>query len=280
MIKLDCIACDIDNTLTNKGGKLMPKTREAFEILHSQGVRIGIVSGRELDNRILESYKDWSLSFQFDFLIGMNGGMVKDTYNNRSYSIDLMDRSLMKEILEYTLDTVNERNIAVTLEGDNNHYAMNINEVIKEIELRKMFHFEDATNNVDLMCSKGCYKILYRSEEPEDDELIREMIERKYGDKLQCAISFPGTIEIFMKGYDKGTGVKMYLDWNNLSSDNLMAFGDSENDHAMLKLAGHSVCLKNGSDSTKELCDDVTDYVCLEDGVGHYLMDKVIGEAK
>ena len=34
MIKLDCIACDIDNTLTNKGGKLMPKTREAFEILY------------------------------------------------------------------------------------------------------------------------------------------------------------------------------------------------------------------------------------------------------
>lgn len=276
MEKLRAIACDIDNTLTHKGGKIMPVTKEAFEILHKQGIKIGLASGRELDKRIYDAYKDWNLSFQFDFLIGMNGGMVKDTKEDRYYCIDYMDKELMKDILNYTLDTVNERKISVTMEGDDNCYAMNITPLLLMIQKRKNFVYIDATNNVDLMCTKACFKILYRSENPDDCEIIRDMIEKRYGDKLQCVISSPETIEVFMSGYNKGTGLKKYCEWNNIDLNSVMAFGDSENDHEMLKSSGKGICLKNGTASTKALCDDVTEYNCLEDGVGKYLMDKVI----
>ena len=278
MEKLRAIACDIDNTLTNKGGKLMPITKEAFEILHKQGIKIGLASGRELDKKVYNAYKDWDLSFQFDFLIGMNGGMVKDTKEDRYYCIEYMDKKLMKDILSYTLDTVNERKISITMEGDDNNYAMNITPLIISIQKRKGCEYIDATNNIDLMCSKACFKILYRSENPSDCEIIRDMIKERYGDMLQCVISSPETIEVFMSGYNKGTGLKKYCEWNNIDLKNVIAFGDSENDHEMLINSGKGICLKNGTPSTKEISDEITDYDCLEDGVGRYLMDKVINQ--
>ena len=160
MEKLRAIACDIDNTLTHKGGKIMPVTKEAFEILHKQGIKIGLASGRELDKRIYDAYKDWDLSFQFDFLIGMNGGMVKDTKEDRYYCIDYMDKELMKDILNYTLDTVNERKISVTMEGDDNCYAMNITPLLLMIQKRKNFVYIIIYMNVWDIVQRRLIKVL------------------------------------------------------------------------------------------------------------------------
>ena len=54
-----------------------------------------------------------------------------------------------------------------------------------------------------------------------------------------------------------------------------MAFGDTTNDNEMLKMAGWSVCLKQGSDDTKACADVITDYTNDEDGFGRYILDHV-----
>lgn len=59
---------------------------------------------------------------------------------------------------------------------------------------------------------------------------------------------------------------------------NVIAFGDAENDIAMLQTAGWSVALKNGMDDVKEIANDITSYPCDEDGVGHYLWDHVLNQ--
>ncbi|MBR0377442.1 MAG: HAD hydrolase family protein [Lachnospiraceae bacterium] len=72
--KISVFAADIDGTLAEKGGDLMPKTRAAIQRLHNEGVMIGIASGRPLDfGHTINRSKDWRLGFDFDFAIGMNG---------------------------------------------------------------------------------------------------------------------------------------------------------------------------------------------------------------
>ena len=46
--EMKVVIADIDMTLTAKGGELPEITKEAFEILHRNDVRIGLGTGREI----------------------------------------------------------------------------------------------------------------------------------------------------------------------------------------------------------------------------------------
>jgi hydroxymethylpyrimidine pyrophosphatase-like HAD family hydrolase len=72
---------------------------------------------------------------------------------------------------------------------------------------------------------------------------------------------------------NKGNGVKAYCDKHGISMEDVMAFGDAENDLEMMEMAGYSVCLLNGMKENKEIADAVTEYTAGEDGFGHWLFD-------
>ena len=77
MIKnLSAVCADIDGTLCEKGGQLYPLTREAIEALHQRGVLFGLGTGRAINQRVFTMKDYWNLSFDFDFIIGMNGGQL------------------------------------------------------------------------------------------------------------------------------------------------------------------------------------------------------------
>ena len=45
--KIEAFAADIDMTLTAKGGDLPELTKKAFDVLHANGVKLGLATGRE-----------------------------------------------------------------------------------------------------------------------------------------------------------------------------------------------------------------------------------------
>ena len=57
---------------------------------------------------------------------------------------------------------------------------------------------------------------------------------------------------------------------NGWTPDELMAFGDSENDNEMLRYAGTGVAMGNALEETKAASDYVTDD-CDDEGVAHAL---------
>lgn len=67
--EMKVVIADIDMTLTAKGGELPEITKEAFEILHRNDVRIGLGTGREINQALREMGKKWGLSFEFDFVV-------------------------------------------------------------------------------------------------------------------------------------------------------------------------------------------------------------------
>ena len=58
---------------------------------------------------------------------------------------------------------------------------------------------------------------------------------------------------------------------NDMSLEEVIAFGDTSNDNEMLKVAGTGVCMLNGSDDTKACADIITEKTCLEDGWADYM---------
>lgn len=274
---IKALAADIDMTLTAKGGDLPEVTIEAFQILHKHGVKLGLATGREIDEKLKNTGRNWGLGFEFDYIVGMNGGMVFDRLQNKSWQTDYLSIDEMKAILHWMLPLVDKYKIAVNAEGGGNHNAMYIGGELMESAQRHGFHFIDKTDDIDGFCEKPTFKFLFRAE-PAYDHLIRSRFLEKFGDNYQIFGTYPGTVEIMHKGIDKGKGLQRYVSWNNFDMGEIIAFGDNENDDAMLKDAGWGVCLKNGSDGTKACADAVTEYDCEDGGVGHYMFDHFIKE--
>lgn len=82
---------------------------------------------------------------------------------------------------------------------------------------------------------------------------VREHFLSKFSDDYQIIGTFPGIVEVLHKGISKGEGLKKYTSWNNIDLKDVISFGDNENDNSMLDVSGWGVCLKNGSEGTKNM---------------------------
>lgn len=272
---IKALAADIDMTLTAKGGPLPDITTQAFRILHKNGILLGLATGRVIDDNVLKMGESWNLGFEFDFVIGMNGGMVYDHNKDSMWALPLMTKEEMKDILTWMMPLIDKYKIQVNAEGGDNHNAMNIKGELLASAKRHGFNFTDKTDDIDGFCDTDAYKILLRTEAEHEAEVRKRFLD-KFGDVDQIVGTYPGTVEIMHKGIDKGSGMKRYAADNHFSMQEVIAFGDNENDNTLLEDAGWGVCLKDGSDGTKKCADDITEYTCEEGGVGHYLFDHII----
>ena len=272
---IKALSADIDMTLTGKGEGLPEITKEAFRILREHGVLLGLATGRELEKKLFDQASNWDLDYQFDFLIGMNGGMVWDRFHEDMWSMDLMDQKKMREIMEYMMPLVDKYHIMVNVEGGGNHSIINAGEEAIAMAKRHGFDFIDVHGDLDAFCAQSGYKILFRTEAQYEKE-IREYFLSRYGHEFQMIGTYPGTVEVMQKGIDKGSGLERFARNNSIDMKDIISFGDNENDNSMLVASGWGVSLKDGAELTRQLADDITDYDCMDAGVGHYLFDHYI----
>ena len=258
---------DIDGTLTEKGENLQPHTREALIRLHDMGLEIGLATGRPLDHRITGRSAEWGLGFPFDFLIGMNGGELWDTYTDTVQREHMLGVQELKEICGFMLE-------------------MDVNGII----FAKGYDLVKATRSdpqLDDSIQRNHSTIVYVSPE----ELCVEpacKIEFHYDPAIEAAVeaaanahpdprwiavrTFPGTIEFMDPRVNKRNALLQYCRHRGIELQDVIACGDMESDIEMMKGAGFGICLKNGSPAAREAADAVTDLPVNEDGLGIYLL--------
>ena len=276
MIKdIKAVAADIDGTLVEKGGMLPDVTRKAFDLLHENGVLLGLATGREIETKLLNQWKSWNMDYPFDFLVGMNGGMIYDRFSNEVEAMEFMPEEDALAIMHHMMPLIEKYKISVNAEGGGNHYAMNIQGVLLESAKRHGFIFDDATGNPELFCSKRLYKILFRGE-PEQDEEIRSHFLEKFGDKYQMVGTYMGTVEAIAKGINKGEGLRKVAKKMRIPMENILTCGDNENDNSMLLASGWSVCVCDGAEKTQKCAKDITEKPCVDGGIGLYLIDNYL----
>lgn len=99
--KIEVLAADVDMTLSSKGSPLPEITIQALKELHDKNVKIGLATGREITEMEKTKGIFWNLGFEFDFIIGMNGGMIYDRNLNKSFTMDMLSVKEMKEVLTF-----------------------------------------------------------------------------------------------------------------------------------------------------------------------------------
>lgn len=90
-------------------------------------------------------------------------------------------------------------------------------------------------------------------------------------DKFTMSIYETGLIrmDVYRKGFTKGTAVKYMYEKLGVARESTYAFGDGVNDIEMLELVGHGVAMGNAIESLKQVASETTLSVA-EDGVADY----------
>ena len=274
MIKdIKVFVADVDGTLRSKKRTIPgPLTICAFEEMHKQGYILGLASGRPLWQSLKDHYKEWKLSIQFDFLIGMNGGEIWTKEDNQTNTYSPLTREQLKEIVT-TFSKIQGTNPFIY--RNNGELSRFIDDEIIQSGLRHSCRVDACSSDADLYAEETG-KILYRCENEDIAIQLEHLGKEKFSPEIACFRTSPNLVELQNASISKGSGITTYCNTHGVDLKNVIAFGDAENDIQMLKAVGHSVALKDGMQAAKAIASDITKYEADDDGVGHYLWDNVI----
>jgi len=107
---------------------------------------------------------------------------------------------------------------------------------------------------VKLCRQKGPQKILVIDEKRDLRALASELM-KKF--RVEAYVSFPTYLEIVKPGINKGTGLIKLAEYEGFEMDEIVAFGDSDNDVEMLKTAGTGIAVGNATEQLKKVATHV-----------------------
>jgi phosphoglycolate phosphatase (TIGR01487 family) len=111
----------------------------------------------------------------------------------------------------------------------------------------------------DLLRRKGvpfsAGRVVVGTHVPHEEQVLDAI--RKLGLELQVIFN-KGAVMVLPSGTNKATGLQTALDELRLSAARVVAIGDAENDHALLRMCGCGVAVANAIPSLKKEADVVT----------------------
>ena len=250
------IVSDLDGTLLNEHSQISDKTREVIRKLNEKGVDFAIATGRSIGSaRVFKQTLGLDI-----YLICNNGANI---YNKNEDTIfeKVMDEDLVKKIIGF----FRENNISYNGFYQRNAYT-------EEGTPESVVTIEKGFNIVELRNSES-FPVMSKIIVKDNPEIIRALAEKMktlFADTVDITISQPRCLDIVHKDCSKGKGIKIIAEKMNIPLENIMAFGDGENDFDMLQTVGHPVVMENGLQSMKEkICNIAPKNT--DNGVAEYL---------
>lgn len=262
-MSIKLIVTDLDGTFLNSNHVTIPQENiEAFKRAHDMGIKVAVASGR---TKILTDYIVEQLPF-LDYLITSNGACVYDLKTGKEICSTLISAEKSVEIFN-TLDKY-DLLYEIYFDGDcymnSKSYSMfNADNVAPHIFALLKDFIKEVPDLSTLLGNKGMEKLNILSLSARERTEIEEKVLRL--DDFSFASSFPkdecrdGNLEITHTNSNKGFAVKSLAKSLGLESQNVMCFGDGENDCTMLSFANFSFAMANGSNYAKSTAKFIAD---------------------
>lgn len=126
------------------------------------------------------------------------------------------------------------------------------------IEIQSMKELPESINKLNCMDDSEKINQIYR------------ILTEKFSGKYEFTRTSPRLIEISPAGITKGKTLRRFMEENGIGPDEVMVFGDGENDVDMFRQVKYSIAMGNAADYVKEHAFDVTG-TNDEDGVAEAL---------
>lgn len=268
MMNIKILAFDMDGTLLNSEKMVSRGTCVELERLYNEGIHIVLSSGRL--HRSIEAYAN-ILPFKTS-IVATNGSVVTDYEGRRVYEKPIDTEAFIKVI-----DILTDNKMNFHFYGVNEFYRLkgttslntysrvpkNIKDNIEIVEYNNIEEIKDSCND------KSYFKVLLVEENKNRLEEIRLELKKISGVKISS--SWANNIEIVPEGVNKAKSLKYLCKNLGLDIENLMSFGDNNNDIEMIEESKVGVAMSNATNELKQKANFITDYDNDHDGIMKFL---------
>ena len=245
--------CDLDGTLLTSDKRVTEKTIKAIRRVRDKGILFGICSGRDVEN-ILCNLPKWHLEELVDVIVGSGGAEVYSQPKRFIKRYGVLSKEAAKAIIGHF---------------DNGHVNFGVpygttlkvkydDDIIKYVTNINLYHYKKT--DYEELLKEDIPKICVFCFEEDLDKLL-EKSKSFPSEEYHCIGVQSGIylMEYLCEGISKSEGLRNLADLHNLTLDDILAFGDADNDYDMIKHAGIGVVMDNGTPLTKSVADYITD---------------------
>ena len=253
---IKALAIDLDGTALLPDNSLGDLTVKCLKKLIARGIQVIISTGRAVES----SQRYYSAIGAQGPMVFCNGAVVADVPDVKIIASSLMDL----EVVDYGLDLARSMNIhfqaffppsvtqwgtllfdKMTPEGEMYHKHTGIVPVVTDMKA--------AIAAPDM---SGCIKAMFITDPALHDTLRHKMLDR-FGSRIYISRTYPTFLEIMNAGVSKGEGLKTVMECRGLRPQEIIAFGDEENDLPMFSVAGFTAAPSSAKDKVRQAADFV-----------------------
>ena len=249
------IATDMDGTLLDPKGQLdLPRLEKILDKLDQCDIRFVIATGNEVHRmrQLLGHLAERVV------LVVANGARIFE--NNELIQAQTWDDAMVDKALAHFKGRECQDQFVVTaMNGGFVKEGTVFTELDKFMTpemIEKLYQRMNFIDEFDSSLFGGVLKMSMVVGEERLDSVLQEINDLFYG-HVRAVSSGYGCIDILQDGIHKAWGLVELLKRWNLKPEQIMAFGDSENDIEMLELAGISYAMENAEDAVKEVATKI-----------------------
>ena len=243
---------DIDGTLLSHDTRSVPESaRAAMHRLREQGILCVAATGRQ----ICEMGKLPSADLPFDGYVTLNGQMVLDGNENILYAIPITGPAK-----EYLVKGFMEKRFPASFVEQDRMYVNYVDDLVRAVHDRICTAVPEELPWTGADIYQVCVYML------DKDKYLLDPI----ADECVMSRWHFGGYDVVAKGGGKVNGIEQYLALQGIGREEIIAFGDGENDVDMLRFAGIGVAMGNGVAEAKAAADYVTTDID-DDGIANAL---------
>jgi len=259
--KIKALAVDLDGTALLPDTRMGVRTARCLKGLVDTGIQVMLCTGRAIE----ASQRYYNAIGASGPMVFFNGAEVAEVPDINIISSNLLDL----DVVDYGLDLARSMDIHFQVffpprETPLKSAAWETLLIEKQRPEAEMYRnhtgiipvVADLKEEIANPRNKGCLKAMFICDSSLHDEL-RGKMRGRFGDSVYLARSYPTFLEIMNAGVSKGEGLKTAMKCRGLNMEELIAFGDEENDLPMFEVAGFSAAPSGAKEKVRQAADFV-----------------------
>lgn len=277
------VVSDIDGTLINEQHVVTPKTKAIVNEMRDQGVEFMIATGRNYESAaaIAEQFGRPKEDIAIISLNGMFVDYPAIAYHQAEKCMSFGECCVMEElgnkyhmgvlycfddVIYFHMDDLAYEDFQYGMSDERMHYFN------ATINLQRINSLEDIKHRFEN--GSEILKMVY-IQNGDYVELVKERVSRDFPNDYNLLIVGDGWAEIMPRSVNKGDAMLRYAAYRGYKPEEIVSFGDSDNDLTLIDKAGTGVAMANARNSLKVLADALT-LSNSEDGVADYIEKNIL----